>query len=151
MSYDHHTASFPRIPLYLCGSAILIALVAATAGRLTNFGDVTPHGTPVIERSLRFADRANGAVAVYDARDPSQPIEIVAPETNGFLRATMRGLAQQRIRQDANLKTPFVLAQWPDNRLTLEDPTTHRLVDMEAFGVTNEAVFAKLLTAKARS
>ena len=32
-----------------------------------------------------------------------------------------------------------------DGRLTLEDPTTHRTVELEAFGQTNEEVFAGLL------
>ena len=36
-------------------------------------------------------------------------------------------------------------------RLTLEDPTTGRKVEMEAFGITNEEAFARLLTAKAPS
>ena len=76
------------------------------------------------------------------------PIDIVAPATNGFLRATMRGLARQRLRQDADREVPFRLTEWADGRLTLEDPTTGRRVEMEAFGITNEEVFAGLLTAK---
>ena len=84
-------------------------------------------------------------------RDTATPIDIVAPATNGFLRATMRGLARQRIRQDADKEVPFRLTEWADGRLTLEDPTTGRRVEMEAFGITNEQVFANLLTAKAPS
>lgn len=73
---------------------------------------------------------------------------MIAPETNGFLRATMRGLARQRLRQDADREVPFRLTGWTDGRLTMEDPTTGRKVEMEAFGLTNEAVFANLLTAR---
>ena len=64
------------------------------------------------------------------------------PETNGFLRGTMRGLARQRVRQDADRDIPFRLTEWADGRLTLEDPTTGRMVEMEAFGSTNEDAFA---------
>ena len=63
----------------------------------------------------------------------------------------MRGLARQRIRQDADKAIPFRLTEWADGRLTLEDPTTGRRVEMEAFGITNEQVFANLLTAKPSS
>jgi putative photosynthetic complex assembly protein len=105
----------------------------------------------VLSRELLFADMPNGGVAVFDASNPSVPIEIVAPETNGFLRATMRGLARQRLRQDADVQVPFRLTQYADGRLTLEDPTTGRRVEMEAFGITNEEAFARLLTAKAAS
>ena len=102
-------------------------------------------------RDLLFRDLPDGGVAVFDAKDTSATIEIVAPATNGFLRATMRGLARQRLRQDADKETPFRLTEWADGRLTLEDPTTGRRVEMEAFGITNEQVFADLLTAKAGS
>jgi putative photosynthetic complex assembly protein len=105
----------------------------------------------VASRELLFRDQPNGAVVVYDASDISAPIEIVAPATNGFLRATMRGLARQRIRQDSDREVPFRLTGWADGRLTLEDPTTGRKVEMEAFGITNEEVFAHLLTARAGS
>ena len=63
----------------------------------------------------------------------------------------MRGLARQRLRQDADRDVPFRLTGWADGRLTLEDPTTGRRIEMEAFGITNEEVFAHLLTIKARS
>ena len=63
------------------------------------------------------------------------PIDVVAPATNGFLRATMRGLARQRLRQDADHEIPFRLTAGPTGGLTLEDPTTGRRVEMEAFGI----------------
>jgi putative photosynthetic complex assembly protein len=118
---------------------------------MTGVANSTPTAAMVTSRALLFEDRPNGAVAVFDADHPSMPISIIAPDTNGFLRATMRGLARQRLRQDASETTPFRLTEWADGRLTLEDPTTGRKVEMEAFGLTNEEVFARLLTAKAPS
>jgi putative photosynthetic complex assembly protein len=88
---------------------------------------------------------------VFDQRDRAAPISVIAPGTNGFLRATMRGLARQRLREDEGADTPFRLTEWADGRLTLEDPATGRRIEMEAFGETNEAVFARLLTASGQA
>ena len=145
------TAPFPRGILALAGSAVALSIVAAAVGRLTGAADSTPTAAMVASRELLFRDQPNGAVVVYDASDSSAPIEVVAPATNGFLRATMRGLARQRIRQDSDREIPFRLTGWADGRLTLEDPTTGRKVEMEAFGITNEEVFAHLLTVRVGS
>ena len=151
MSQDHRPESVPRGALIAIGGLVALTICAATVGRLTGATETTLTSSPVISRELLFRDRADGAVVVFDARDPSTPIEVVPPESNGFLRGTMRGLAQQRLRQDADRDVPFRLTQWADSRLTLEDPTTHRMLDLEAFGVTNETAFARLLTARTGS
>ncbi len=151
MSHAADHQSFPRPILIGAGLAVLLSIAAAAAGRLWGESDSTPTSAPVVSRELLFRDEPNGAVAIYDATDTRAPISVAAPETNGFLRATMRGLAQQRLRQDADRDVPFKLTAWADGRLTLEDPTTHRTVEMEAFGITNEKVFAALLTAKPQS
>ena len=151
MSHDHRSEQVPRTALIAAGLMIALVITGAAISRLSGASDSAPTAAPVMSRDLLFRDRADGAIVVFDARDTSQPIQVVAPETNGFLRGTMRGLARQRIRQDADRDIPFRLTQWADNRLTLEDPTTHRTVELEAFGATNELVFARLLTAKAGS
>jgi putative photosynthetic complex assembly protein len=144
-------APFPRPILAVAGSVLALSIGIAAAGRITGAANSAPASDAIASRELLFHDQPNGGVAVYDATDASAPIDIIAPETNGFLRATMRGLARQRLRQDADREVPFRLTGWADGRLTLEDPTTGRAVEMEAFGITNEAVFARLLTAKAGS
>jgi putative photosynthetic complex assembly protein len=151
MSQDSRPPPFPRNILIIAGSVILLTIMTAAAGRITGAANSAPTTSAVASRQLLFRDQPNGGVAVYDARDPATPIDVLAPETNGFLRATMRGLARQRIRQDADKEVPFRLTEWADGRLTLEDPTTGRRVEMEAFGISNEQVFANLLTAKAPS
>jgi putative photosynthetic complex assembly protein len=130
---------------------IALSIMTAAIGRMTGAANSAPTSTVVASRDLLFRDQPNGGVAVYDANEPAAPIDMVAPETNGFLRATMRGLARQRLRQDADREVPFRLTGWADGRLTLTDPTTGRTVEMEAFGITNEEVFAHLLTARAGS
>lgn len=142
---------FPRGILAIVGTVIALSIVTAAAGRLTGATNSAPTSAALASRDLLFRDQPNGGVAVYDATHPASPIDIIAPETNGFLRATMRGLARQRLRQDADRETPFRLTSWADGRLTLEDPTTGRKVEMEAFGISNEEVFARLLTIGARS
>jgi putative photosynthetic complex assembly protein len=151
MSDTRRTPPFPRSTLLLAGLAVALSITIAAVGRITGAANSEPTARVVISRALLFKDRPNGAVAVFDATNPAVPIAIVAPETNGFLRATMRGLARQRLRQDADIDVPFRLTEWADGRLTMEDPTTGRRVEMEAFGITNEEAFARLLTAKAPS
>jgi putative photosynthetic complex assembly protein len=151
MSKATRPPPFPRGALLVAGLAVASSIAVATVGRMTGAANSEPTAKMVVSRELLFKDRANGAVAVFDVRDPSAPITIIAPETNGFLRATMRGLARQRLRQDADVAIPFRLTEWADGRLTLEDPTTGRRVEMEAFGITNEEAFARLLTAKTPS
>lgn len=144
-------APFPRSILAVAGTVIALSIVAAAAGRMTGAANSAPTAAAVASRDLLFRDQPNGGVAVFDASNTAAPIELIAPETNGFLRATMRGLARQRLRQDADREVPFHLTEWADGRLTLADPTTGRTVEMEAFGITNESVFAGLLTAQAKS
>jgi putative photosynthetic complex assembly protein len=151
MTHDRRQPPFPRNTLIIAGTVILLSIMTAAAGRINGTANSAPTGKPLVSRELLFRDRANGAVAVFDARNTAVPIDIVEPATNGFLRATVRGLAQQRIRQGADKSVPFRLTEWADGRLTLQDPTTGRTVDMEAFGITNEEVFANLLTAKSAS
>jgi putative photosynthetic complex assembly protein len=144
-------APFPRSILAVAGTVIALSIVTAAVGRMTGAANSAPTSTPVASRELLFRDEPNGGVAVFDASNDAAPIDVIAPETNGFLRATMRGLARQRLRQDADREIPFRLTGWADGRLTLADPTTGRTVEMEAFGITNEEVFAHLLTAKVGS
>ena len=151
LSHDHRPEEVPRPALIAIAGVVALSIVAAAVGRMTGSTQTAITSTPVVSRDLLFQDRANGSIAVFDARDPSRPIAVVPPETNGFLRGTMRGLAQQRVRQDADLAVPFRLTEWADSRLTLEDPTTHRMLDLESFGITNEQAFLNLLTAKAGS
>ena len=144
-------ASFPRPILIAASIVIAVSIATAAVGRMTGAANSAPTAPAIASRDLLFRDQPNGSVAVYDARNTGTPIDMIAPETNGFLRATMRGLARQRLRQDADREVPFRLTEWADGRLTLADPTTGRSVEMEAFGITNESVFAALLTVQAKS
>lgn len=136
----------PALPrgVLLGVAALLTALViGAGVARYTGTTTDIPVSTPVAERDLRFEDQPDGAIAVIDAGDERRVTTLTGQ--NGFLRATLRGLAQQRKRVDTDERTPFRLTAWADGRLTLDDPVTGRHLELEAFGQTNEGVFAQFL------
>lgn len=141
----HHSARFPKLPLFSAAALIAITLLLVAFVRISGVGDVrTPQAAVVAERYLRFQDVAGGAIRIVDAVS-NEEIERIAPETNGFLRGTLRGLARERKREGIGDAQPFRLTGRGDGRLLLEDPATHRLVDLGAFGPTNAAAFVRLL------
>jgi putative photosynthetic complex assembly protein len=143
------STSFPRGALLGAAALMMLAIVAAGTARLTGFGvSSVPYGVPLQSRDLRFADRSDGAVVIREA-DTGRVIDVASPGTNGFLRSTMRGLARDRKRQDLGAEAPFRLTRWADGRLSLQDEATGRSIDLGAFGPTNAAVFAHLMTGSA--
>lgn len=147
MSQAVPSQHFPRPVLIAAAGVIGFTILAAGYGRLAGPHDVMPAETPLAARDLRFDDRQDGAVVVRDA-DTGKTVEVFAPTTNAFVRATMRGLAQQRMRENLGPQTPFRLAAWADGRLTLQDPATGRVIEVEAFGHDNAKVFAALLSTR---
>lgn len=133
-----------NVPALVGAGLVAITIWTAFEARLHKPSDV-PASTAVVVRELRFADMPNGSVVVINATD-GRTIDILPPESNNFLRATMRGLAQQRIRTGLDGTVPFRLTSWQDGRLTLADPATGRSVELESFGETNKEAFARLLT-----
>ena len=71
----------------------------------------------------------------------------IRPGEDGFLRGTLRGLAQARQRDGLGPERPFSLTRYDDGRLALADEATGRRVPLEAFGPTNAGAFARLLPA----
>ena len=137
-------AGMPKQVLLGAAALIALTLAGATAARLTGFGKTpAPDANPVQSLSLRFDDQQNGSVLVRRASDKAV-IYTIAPETNGFMRATLRGLAQERRRSGISDATPFMLTRWSDGRMSLEDQMTGRNVALEAFGETNAGAFARL-------
>lgn len=141
----------PRPVLLAAGALILIALIGVTTVRFTGVGAVqVPDAAAVTVKEFLFEDRSDGSIAILDARNRVQ-VASVAPESNGFLRGTMRGLARERKRQGVGADVAFQLVGRADGRLTLIDPGTKRRVDLESFGPTNAEVFAKLMTGSSPS
>lgn len=141
-----HDKPFPKVPLVGAGLLVGCTLLAAAAGRMGAADPGPPPAAAVAARELRFEDRPDGAIAVLDAAGGA-PVAVAEPGTNGFMRGALRGLVRERKRRDLGPEAPFRLTAWADGRLTLDDTATSRRLELEAFGPTNAAVFARLLTA----
>jgi putative photosynthetic complex assembly protein len=147
MNTANNTAytGFPKFPLYTIGAGLVLMLALVAAIRISDVGTTyMTVASPVAERELRFEDRNDGALAVVDASN-GKIVEVLAPGTNGFVRGAVRGLVRERKRNEIGPDVPFLLAAREDGRLTLDDPTTHRQIDLKSFGATNAAVFEKML------
>jgi len=143
------TAQSPYVPLVGIAALLGIALLLVSMVRITGVGATKdPLAPVVVERDLRFEDRADGSIAVFDS-DRSVQIDRVAPGTNGFLRGALRGLARERRREGIGPELPFRLTGHSDGRLLLTDPGTGHFIDLGSFGPTNAAAFAHLLPAAA--
>jgi putative photosynthetic complex assembly protein len=140
---------FPRGALVGASVMVGVSLLLATIVRLTG-ADISsaPPITPLTVRYLRFADRTDGGVAVYDANG-NEPITVLSPGTNGFVRATMRNFARERRSNGIGSDAPFKLTAGTDGRLVLADTATGRTIDLEAFGPSNAGVFAGFLESHA--
>lgn len=137
---------FPRGPLLAAGVLISFALAAASTARLGDVGTVElADAEPVLVRELRFEDRTDGGIDVIELPD-EQVIDVIQPETNGFVRGVLRGFARHRRLENMSAKPPFLLTGWSDGTMSLEDPLTGRKVPLDAFGPTNAEAFARLLT-----
>ena len=136
---------FPRGALIGAGCLVAVALAGASAASIGGIGAArVVDSNPISIRDLRFEDRPDGSVAVISA-NTGKEIDIIAPGNDGFIRIVLRGLARERIRQAQDRQVPFRLTRWEDGRLSVEDPTTGRRVDLGAFGAVNSAAFAKLM------
>lgn len=140
-------AGFPRGPLLALGGLVLAVLAAVSAVRLSGMPISTPDAPAAVTRQLRFEDRPDGSIVVIDAVQ-GRVVQTITGQA-GFIRGTLRGLARQRKLEGIGPERPFELIGRADGRLTLIDPATNRRVDLESFGPTNSAEFARLLQAGA--
>lgn len=146
-----HDLSVPR-GLLLGAAALIGATLLAVATMRLNGVDPSSRSTAevVAVRELRFEDRPDGSVLVFEARGASvdaEPLRVIEPGTHGFLRGALRALVRARHLAGLRAPTPFRLTAHADGRLTLDDPVTGERVDLESFGPTNAAAFARLLPA----
>lgn len=137
--------NLPR-PVMLAAAAIaLLVIVLAGVSRRTGVGHAgTPVSTPVATRTLTFVDRPTGGVGVVEA-STRRTVAEVEPGSGGFVRGILRALVRERRANGAGMETGFTLTRWRDGRLTLDDSTTGRRLELTSFGPDNEAVFADLL------
>jgi putative photosynthetic complex assembly protein len=136
--------SWRRGALAVVGGVVVVALLSLIGHNYVNPAPSHDPSTPVKSMDLRFIDDVDGSVGVINIAD-GQVVSRIAPGQDNFVRATMRGLARQRARESKGPDVPFRLTAWQDGRLTLVDLATGRAVELESFGATNEADFARML------
>lgn len=151
MNEPVHNNILPRGALI--GAAILVfgSILLVVVARLTGYSPERPPASAIVQVSeLRFEDRADGAIAVYSTPG-DRLVDTLAPGTNGFVRGVLRGLARDRRADHVDESPPFRLTRWADGRLSLDDPSTGRHIDLEVFGRTNAGAFADILIASTSS
>jgi putative photosynthetic complex assembly protein len=140
------SGNIPRGILFGAAALVGFTIISSTAAHLSNIGtSQMPERQAYETLSLRFEDESNGSVDIRNAQS-GKVIYVVEPGTNGFIRATLRGLTRERIRAGIGPETPFTLIRWTDGTMSLEDHTTKRAVALDAFGPTNAHAFAQLFS-----
>lgn len=135
--------TFPRWVLMCAGGILAFTLIAVGTVRLTGNGPDQKPAPGAAERELRFEDRPDGSIAVIDGRTGALVTSVQGEQ--GFLRGALRALAKQRKARGIGAEQPFELIARTDGGLTLFDPVTNQRVDLDSFGPTNAATFARLL------
>ncbi len=137
----------PRGLLIGAGVMVVGSLLMVGIARLTGYQPERPPASTVVESyDLRFDDRPDGAVLIYDSAT-DRLATTLEPTTNGFVRGVLRGLVRERRADHIGPLPPFRLTRWANGRLSLDDPSTGRHVDLEVFGPTNAGAFADILVA----
>jgi putative photosynthetic complex assembly protein len=139
--------TLPRGALIGAGLLVGASLLLVGTARIFGYSPAQPPQSTAIEsRDLRFEDRADGAVLVFESNS-NRLVDTLEPGTNGFVRGVLRGLVRERRADHVGPLPPFTLTRWADGRLSLDDPSTRRHVDLEVFGPTNAGAFAAILLA----
>jgi hypothetical protein len=123
---DHLRAGRTSLPFALLGAGALLVL-GCGAARWTGYAHAPAPTTPIATLMLNFADAPDGAVLVRNA-------------------TTMRVMATERAADHFGAAQPFQLTAMAGNRLALTDTATGQILELEAFGPSNAAEFAKILT-----
>jgi len=137
----------PRWVPIVAGVGLLTLLVVVASLRLSGWNPSVAPGSLIVERQLRFADTADGGVAVIDVAS-GDTVTVMRGE-QGFLRGVLRGLARDRRMNAVGAEPPYVLSLHNDGRLVISDPVTGQRIDLASFGPDNAAVFARWLPASA--
>jgi putative photosynthetic complex assembly protein len=142
-------AVLPRAAVPIFG-ALLVALMLGVAWVRWSGTDIrTPDAATVAQRSLFFTDTPHNSVVVRDAASGALIAEFHGVEGEAsFVRGSVRALVRERAMRGIGAEQPFLLSARADGRLTLSDPTTGERLDLESFGPSNVAAYARLLPSR---
>ena len=96
---------------------------------------------------MRFEDQSDHGVRVSDGTT-GQTLTVLYGE-QGFVRGALRALSRERHARGIGSAPPFNLVARTDGRITLMDPATGQRIDLESFGPTNTAEFARFFALQA--
>lgn len=135
----------PGVFLVAAVGLISVTIALALIARVSDVG-ATRLSQPAAKRmvQLAFVDLDDGSIAVRDARS-SRLLLTVKPGENGFVRVAMRSVAFERRAAGISPELPVALAQDDKGRLWLRDPSTQRLLYLDAFGAGNVTVFNHII------
>ena len=146
MSRHYHPQTVPRAAII--GAAILMAATVAFAAvaRSERLEHPEPQSVPVESVEVSFEDEPDGALSMTD---PTSGHELtrLAPRSNNFVRGVLRGMYRTRKLESVDHGAAFRLSRSSNGRLSLDDPSTGRRVELDSFGPTNSAAFEALLVA----
>ncbi len=128
----------------LAGVVVLVLVLVAVSRFAGIKADVDVALTTQDRASFTFKDAPSGAVLVVNAQTGALVREL-EPGTNGFVRATLRGLARKRKAVGIGPDVPFQIIQYTTGHVALVDPATGTHVALNAFGPTNVLAFSRLL------
>jgi putative photosynthetic complex assembly protein len=143
--FRHHP--IPPAALWALLGLVVFSLLAVVLAQSLGYkaGQIPP-GNIVEQRDLRFSDSDAGLVHIWDAGQDVM-VGSIEPGSENFIRGVLRSFARERRSLGISSHEPFRLARHADGRLTIEDTSTGRLIDLQAFGPTNFGAFERLLTA----
>jgi putative photosynthetic complex assembly protein len=145
MDEAEHDIKVPKGALLAAAALVLFAITATATSRLTGVGSVHMTLPAMVESlTLQFDDAADGSVLVYDAGD-RKLLASLPPGESGFVRVVLRSLARERKLAAIGSEPPFRLALFENGQLTLTDTANNRQIDLNAFGSSNLAAFARLM------
>jgi len=135
--------NFPRWVLFCAAGILAFSLIGVGLIRITGNGPDQRAAAPTVQRSLVFQDEKDGGIRVSDGVT-GQTLTVLYGE-QGFVRGALRALSRERFSRGIGSSQAFDLVARVDGRVTLMDPSTGQRVDLESFGPTNTAEFARFL------
>jgi len=134
---------FPRWVLFCAAGIIAFSLISVGLIRITGNGPDQRAAAAAVQRSLVFQDQKDGGIRVEDGVT-GETLTVLHGE-QGFVRGSLRALSRERYSRGIGSAAPFELIARVDGRVTLFDPSTGQRIDLESFGPTNVAEFARFL------
>ncbi len=138
---------YPTVPLAAAAGLVVFSLIGTTWVALTaDRAERQVVDNVIASVDLRFVNRDDGSINVMD-ETKNVVLQTLEPDSNGFLRSTLRGLNRSRTAADVKNDGGYSVIHAADGRLLFVDRLSGEQVDLWAFGETNAGVFAAFLAA----